>query len=100
MTALGCYVASAALTAFGLLENPHTWSAWWMRNFPILFDRQLGWSAFAKVLPLMLVGVGLATTSLVHDGKGRALRWIGAALVLGIVVAEALTWPSPGCPPT
>ncbi len=75
---ISMYVVAAGLTAFGLLENPHTWSAWWIRNGEVLFNCQYGWSIVAQLIPALLIAGGSAgTINMTGIAAAKRLRWLG-----------------------
>jgi hypothetical protein len=93
------YLGAIGATIYGLLTNPVTWSAWWMRNASFLFDCRMGWSVGAKVLPLALVFIGFACVALEEGSAARRLRWAALPVFVAVAIVEAVTWPTPGCPP-
>lgn len=99
VVAMSAYLLAAALVTFGVLVNPHTWSAWWVRNGDWLFNCSGGWSVAAKIAPAVLVGIGFLSASQVPAPSGRVLRWTALPLLLAIGVAAVVTWPAEGCPP-
>jgi hypothetical protein len=97
--AMSSYLLAVLLLAFGISINPHTWSAWWVRNGGWLFNCQMGWSVAAKLVPAVLVALVFTAASSVPSAAGRVLRWGALPLLLVISVTIAVTWPAEGCPP-